>query len=161
MKIDAYRIEEVWDVLSPQEKAVIQGHYFEEKPFKQLAKELGVSRSYPSKLAKQALLRMRLRFEKIDKLDWTPEIIDTRPSRNGTAPKPKPRPAPKPKPEPKRPTKHHKAWVKSAMAAMKAFLRGEKIQMRGQVTTGGYWQDVDLGELIDRETAIDWRPKPK
>ena len=149
-----YRIEEVWDVLDDREKKVIQGRYLDDtlKTRAEIGKQLGCTGSRVGALEKRALHKMRHRFSQLDNIEIPEEVIVIQPRK----------PAPKPKPITLVSVhERHRRWVKSAMSAMKAFLRGEKIQMRGRITTGGRWEDVDLGKLIDAQTCIEWRPKPQ
>jgi RNA polymerase sigma factor FliA len=61
------RLRHTVEALPPQERAVIQGHYFQQRPFIELAEQLGLTKGRISQIHRQAvdLLRSTLREEMI------------------------------------------------------------------------------------------------
>ena len=45
--------------LPPRERKLVEGYYFEDRPFQEVAAELGVSKSWASRLHTRALLLLR------------------------------------------------------------------------------------------------------
>ena len=49
-------------VLTEKQKKYVKMHYFMDKPMKEIAKELGISRSYVSRIEKKALEKLKEGF---------------------------------------------------------------------------------------------------
>jgi RNA polymerase sigma factor for flagellar operon FliA len=53
------RVNRALETLDERERALVRGHYFEGRNFDQVAAEIGISKSWASRVHKQALRRMR------------------------------------------------------------------------------------------------------
>ncbi len=53
------QVSAVLDVLDPRERALISGHYFEDRTLEEIGAEMGISKSWASRLHSRALGRLR------------------------------------------------------------------------------------------------------
>ncbi|HJL19654.1 MAG TPA: sigma-70 family RNA polymerase sigma factor [Sandaracinaceae bacterium LLY-WYZ-13_1] len=57
------RVREALDVLPERERALVEGHFFEDRTLEEIGQEMGISKSWASRLCSRALGRMRAALE--------------------------------------------------------------------------------------------------